>query len=350
MNAAELLEHLVSTPSVSRNEAAIAAVVGEYAADFGVEVHRSANNLWFVIGEGRPCLLVNSHLDTVPPCRGWKSDPYVPRWQGERLHGLGANDAKGCVTAMLAAAGELAHEDLAGSVIFALTAEEENGGEGLATILPRLGALDAAIVGEPTALTPCIAQRGLLLLKCVAQGKSAHVAHAEQGQNAIHSAARDVATLDGLKFEPHPALGRTRASVTLIEGGISENQVPDTCEFFVDLRTTPNLDHDKVVADLQQALESEVRIHSARYLPKATDAAHPIVKAAERASAKPATGSHTASDWAFLGDVPTVKIGPGDTRRSHCANEFLTRGELADGVAFYRRMVHAYFEMERAHE
>ncbi|MFL5350278.1 MAG: M20/M25/M40 family metallo-hydrolase [Hyalangium sp.] len=351
MTPAALLEALVATPSVSGQEGRIADQVASWVESWGARVQRQGSNLWFTVGSGPRRLLVNSHLDTVPPCAGWTLEPQVPVWREGKLYGLGSNDAKGCVAAMLLAARGLIQNPQAlegrGELVFAFTAEEETGGKGLGTVLPALGALDAAVVGEPTGLKPCTAQRGMLLLRCVAHGRSAHVAHAlaAEAQNAIHLAAQDISTLAELRFPAHPLLGEARAQVTQIQGGLARNQVPDRCEFFVDLRTTPGMDHEAVARQLSGVLHSEVIVHSARYLPKSTASSEPIVRAAVAASEGTApVGSSTASDWAFLGNVPAVKVGPGDTLRSHKPDEYLALGELEAGVAFYQRLIRGYFE------
>jgi acetylornithine deacetylase len=348
---AALLEALVATPSVSGQEGRIADQVAAWVEGWGGRVQRQGHNVWFSVGSGPKRLLVNSHLDTVPPCAGWTLEPQQPVWREGRLYGLGSNDAKGCVTAMLLAAKGLLENPQAlegrGEIVFAFTAEEETGGKGLGTVLPVLGALDAAVVGEPTGLKPCTAQRGMLLLRCVAHGRSSHVAHAlaAEAQNAIHLAAQDISTLAELRFPSHPLLGDGRAQVTQIQGGLARNQVPDKCEFFVDLRTTPSMDHTAVATHLAGVLRSEVIVHSARYLPKATAASEPIVRAAVAASGGQATvGSSTTSDWAFLGNVPAVKVGPGDTLRSHKPDEYLALVELEAGVTFYQRLIRGYFE------
>ena len=354
MTPAALLEALVATPSVSGQEGRIADLVSTWAEGWGARVQRQGHNLWFSVGSGPRRLLVNSHLDTVPPCAGWTLEPQVPVWREGRLYGLGSNDAKGCVTAMLLAARGLLENPHAlegrGEVVFAFTAEEETGGAGLGTVLSALGPLDAAVVGEPTSLQPCTAQRGMLLLRCVAHGRSAHVAHAQaaEAQNAIHLAAQDISTLAELRFPSHPLLGEARAQVTQIQGGLARNQVPDRCEFFVDIRTTPGMEHQAVATQLGGVLRSEVVVHSARYLPKATAASEPIVRAAVAASGAGPVGSSTASDWAFLGNLPTVKVGPGDTLRSHKPDEYLALTELEAGVAFYQQLIRRYFQ-EVAH-
>jgi acetylornithine deacetylase len=354
MKPAELLTQLVGTPSVSGEEGPLADLVQDLAAARGFEVHRSGNNLWFSFGkQGGPRLLLNSHLDTVPPCAGWEGDPFTPTWTGQRLQGLGANDAKGAVAAILLAAFELAQQPLDGEVVVALSAEEETGGAGIATILDQLGPLDGAVVGEPTGLRICAAQRGLLLLKCTARGQSGHVANAQMlgAENAIHKAARDIARIAAMEFPVHPLLGSQKAQVTQIQGGLWRNQVPDACEFFIDLRVGPDQSHDELAAMFQRHLESQVVLHSKRYLPKSTDPTHAIVQAALQAAGKTGpVGSGTTSDWAFLGDLPAVKAGPGDTFRSHCPNEYLTLPELEAGAAFYTKLAPLFFKLKVPHE
>jgi acetylornithine deacetylase len=347
VTAADLLTELVGTPSVSGDEKAIADRVQALLEGWGAAVSRQGNNLWAAVGQGGPRLLLNSHLDTVPACAGWDTDPFTPTWVGHRLHGLGANDAKGCVTALLLAFHQLLQKPPQdGTVVLALTAEEETGGQGLRTILDPLGPLDAAVVGEPTGLEICAAQRGLLMLKVCAHGEAAHAAHAQLGDNAVHKAARDIAKIAAMKFEGHPLLGEARPQVTVIEGGRAKNAVPDACTYWVDLRTTPNLDHDAVAAEIAAQLEGEVKVHSARYLPKATDPSHPIVQAAlQSAGRKGPVGSVTTSDWAFLGDLPAVKVGPGDTHRSHRPNEHLALAELEAAIPFYLGLVQSYFAL-----
>lgn len=344
MNGPQVLKFLVAIPSLSGAEDDLAGQLQEMLRTEGFAVQRTGNNLWFSVGnEARPHLLMLSHLDTVPACEGWASEAQSPLVAGEKLTGLGANDAKGCVAAMILAARALCAETLSGRVTFAFVAQEETDGAGIRETLPQLGLLDAAVVGEPTSLEICAAQRGMLILRCTAHGEAAHVAHGELGENAIEKAARDVARLADMQFEPHATLGVARAQVTQISGGRARNQVPDRCEFFVDIRTTPNLDHARLAALIGDALESEVVVHSSRYEPVATDLAEPIVRAALAAAGKgEAIGSSTTSDWAFLRGLPAVKAGPGDTARSHRPNEYLLFSELEAGARFYRDLARAY--------
>lgn len=347
MNALQLLEFLVSTPSVSGDEDNIASKLSGILSAEGFRIQREGNSIWFTVGKRlRPHLLLLSHLDTVPACAGWNSDPFKAHVDDGKIIGLGANDAKGCVTAMILTAREMQRADCEGSITFAFVADEERGGEGIRTIKPKLGEIDAAVVGEPTGLQVCTAQRGLLILRCTALGKASHAAHAHLGENAIHKAARDISRLAAIEFEAHEDLGATGAEVTQISGGLARNQVPDRCEFFVDLRTTPNLDHATVADEIGAMLESEVAIHSHRYEPVATDTSEVVVRAAlEAVGVSAVIGSVTTSDWAFLKGIPTVKVGPGDTNRSHRPNEYLLLSELEEGVAFYSRLIHTYFRL-----
>lgn len=347
MNGAQLLEFLVSIPSVSGSERELADRLSAKLRGDGFVVEREGDNIWFNLGhDERPHLLLLSHLDTVPECDGWTGDAFKPQIADGKLTGLGANDAKGCVAAMILAAGELRDQPAEGRVTFAFVAQEECGGDGIRATTPKLGIIDAAVIGEPTSLQVCTAQRGMLILRCVAHGESAHVAHAELGENAIHKAARDISRLAAMQFEADPRLGTTTAQVTQITGGRARNQVPDACEFFVDLRTTPNLNHTAVTAEIKALLESEVTVHSLRYEPVQTDEQERIVVAAlQAAGATTTVGSATASDWAFLRDVPAVKIGPGDTNRSHRPNEYLLLSELEAGAQFYAQLARNYFAL-----
>jgi len=346
------LARFVALPSLSRQESALADAVCAELRAAGLPVQREANNVWCEIGDAqRPRLLLNSHLDTVPPGHGWSQDPWTPRIVDGWLVGLGANDAKGCVAALIEAVLATqrrlnAGQQLGGTVVLALTAEEEVSGAGLAAILSRLAPLDAAIVGEPTGLVPMIAQRGLLILRGVARGRSGHPANtpAASADNAIATAVQDLARLGEFDWGPmHPLLGCCHAHVTQIHGGIARNVIPDECEFYLDIRTTPGESHLELYERLRSFLRSELHIRSERLVPVETSASEPIVQAALRArpGAQPA-GSPAMSDMVFLQGIPSVKIGPGDSRRSHTPDEFITQRELADGAAAYERVIWEY--------
>ncbi len=343
----------VATPSVSREEGPLADLIAGELERAGLSVRRAGHNLWCEVGDTpRPRLLLNSHLDTVPPGRGWDHDPHQPQVVDGRISGLGANDAKGCVTAMIEAV--LATwvrlrrgEALGGTVVLALTAEEETSGQGLGTIKPQLDPLDAALVGEPTGLVPMIAQRGLLILRGVARGRTAHPANTppDRAENAIMMAARDLVRLREFDWGPaHPLLGACHGNVTRITGGIANNVIPDACEFILDVRTTPLESHAALTARLRGVLESEVVVYSDRLVPVETPPDAEIVAAICRArpGAQP-SGSRTMSDMVYLADTPAVKIGPGESPRSHTPNEYITADELHAGAATYERIIREYY-------
>lgn len=347
------LERLVSTRSVSGEEAALADVVSAELRAAGLEILRQGNNVWCEVGDApRPRLLFNSHLDTVPPGDGWTGDPFTLRRIDDKLIGLGANDAKGCVTAMieatLALRAQLAHgEAIGGTVVLALTAEEETSGAGLGTILAALGPIDAALVGEPTSMAPMIAQRGLLILRGVARGRTAHPANVTPNiaENAVIKAAEDLARLRDFDWGPtHALLGPCHGNVTVIKGGTARNVIPDACEFFLDIRTTPRESHHDLYRRLRNYLQCELHIHSERLGPVETRAEEPIVAAVGDALPRATpSGSPTMSDMVYLTGMPAVKIGPGESPRSHTPDEFVTADELAQGAAGYARIALAFF-------
>ena len=349
----ERLARYVAMRSLSREEAALADAVAVDLSAAGLVVQRRGNNLWCEFGDApRPRLLLNSHLDTVPAGDGWTQDPWTPQWVDGALSGLGANDAKGCVTAMIEAALKLkgfvdSGGALGGTVVLALTAEEEISGQGLGTILDALGPIDAALVGEPTGLTPMAAQRGLLIVMGRAAGRTGHPANTppDSADNAIAVAAEDIRRLREFDWGPvHPLLGRTHAHVTQIHGGIARNVIPDACEFTLDIRTTPVESHRDLFARLQAALRSTLRVHSERLVPVDTSIGQPIVAACVAATGRPAAGSPAMSDMVFLAGTPAVKIGPGETKRSHTPNEYLLESELLAGAAAYERIAREYFD------
>lgn len=343
----------VGIRSLSRAEDELADRVQRDLAAAGLAVTRSGNNLWCTLGDAeRPRLLLNSHLDTVPAGDGWAHDPWTPQVAGERISGLGANDAKGCVTALIEATlrtrRRLADgQPLGGTLVLALTAEEENTGQGLGTILPQLGPLDAAIVGEPTDLVPMTAQRGLLILRCCVHGRTAHPANTpgDTPDNAIANAAAELVRLRQFDWgRPHALLGACHAHPTMISGGVARNVIPDRCEFFLDIRTTPAETHAQLVQRLQAALACEIHVHSDRLVPVETPDDARIVQAALRArpGTRP-TGSPAMSDMVFLAGTPAVKLGPGSSPRSHTPNEYILASELAAGADTYERIIQEYF-------
>lgn len=354
----ERLARYVSIQSVSGQETALADAACADLAAAGIAVERSENNIWCTIGDApRPRLMFNSHLDTVPPGNGWPHDPWTPQIADGRISGLGANDAKGCVVAYIEAALRLhaalrRGEKLGGTIVLALTAEEETSGRGLSTILEKLAPLDAALVGEPTDLTPMIAQRGLLILRCTARGRTAHPANTPPAgaENAITRAAEDLQRLATFDWGPaHPLLGRCHAHPTVIQGGLARNVIPDSCEFTLDIRSTPLETHEALTARLRAALQSDIHVHSQRLVPIQTNPDALIVRAVRRAlPERPPAGSPAMSDMVYLTGIPAVKIGPGHSPRSHTPGEFLRLEELTAGAQAYERIAREYFGLAAA--
>jgi acetylornithine deacetylase len=352
--AVDLLKAFVRFPSVSRDEGPLADFVEDYVRRAGLPVQRFEDNVYFGLGEGPDCLLLNSHLDVVPPSPTHPYDPFDPVEVDGLLYGRGSVDAKASGAAMTTAVLDLAAEGWTpegGRVLVALTACEELGGpyNGLQNLRPQLPALSAALVGEPTRLQPCVAQKGLLILHVHAHGRTAHAARAHLGENAILKAARDIQRLADYTFDREdPFLGKPTVTVTVIEGGQMRNVVPPLCSFFVDIRTTPAYTHEEIIALLDDALESEVKVHSKRIIPLATPLSARIVRACRTALPDAApVGSPTASDWLFLHDVPTVKIGPGPSERSHTPEEHIEIAEVERAVEVYKGIIKAYFYSPR---
>ena len=345
-----LLKELVRIPSLSGEEKNVAGYMERYVAQHGIEAGRIDDNVFFGFGEGDDVLLLNTHLDTVPPSEYHPHGAFDAIESKGCLYGRGSVDAKASVAAMTTALLSLAADGYqpSGRIIVALTACEETGGDynGLQTLRPHLPDLTAALVGEPTNLVPCIAQKGLLALRVEAQGKTAHAARAHLGQNAIVAAARDIERVITLDFDREDIfLGYPTITVTAITGGSARNVVPDRCTFTLDIRSTPVYTHKELIDIVQNALESKVHVHSERIVPVATGVNERIVQACLRAIPEiEPIGSPTASDWIFLADVPTVKIGPGSSQLSHTPEEHIPIAEVQRAVEVYRSIIEAYFE------
>lgn len=352
IDALPLLEEMIRFPSESGKEADIADFVQAWCTDHGLPVDRIENNVIASTGSGNRTLLLNSHLDVVPASADHPHPPFEPTIVKGRLYGRGSVDAKASGASMLSALLHLHRSDWkpGGRILVALTACEEVSlpPNGLQTILPHLPEISGAVIGEPTSLQPCFSQKGMLVLKVVAYGASAHAARPTLGKNAVVQAARDVTRLDNFEFErSFDGLGKPTLAVTTIEGGTFRNVIPDRCSFYVDLRTTPSYRHEEIIQTLKDLLESDVTVHSDRYRPTATPVSSRIADAVRRAlpDAEP-FGSPTVSDWAFLGDIPAVKLGPGDSRLSHTSGESIDTVELQRAVEVYADVARSFFDHE----
>ncbi len=338
--ALELLKRLIATPSHSREESATAEIILAWLAERGVEPRRIGNNvLAYSKGfdtKARPTLLLNSHHDTVKPVASYTRDPYSPDIEGDRLYGLGSNDAGASVVGLMSAF--VAHyptsESLPFNILLAITAEEEVMGEGGIRSLSReLECVDMALVGEPTLLDAAVGERGLVVLDCIAEGRSGHAARNE-GENALYKAIRDIEKLRGFKFERESTLlGAIGLTTTMIECGTQHNVVPDKCHFVVDCRTTDAYSNQEMVDILAAELESNITPRSTRISASALDASHPLLRAAEALGARSYV-SPTTSDMALM-SWPSLKLGVGNSNRSHTADEWVGVDEIARGVEFY---------------
>jgi len=348
--AARLLRDLVAIPSVSGNEAAVVERVADELRALGLAPEVRGRNVFAERGTGGPPrLLLNSHLDTVPAGPGWTLPPTDPVVRRGRLFGLGANDAKGPATALLRAFAAAPERALRGTLLLALTCDEETGGEGLEKLLPTLPPVHAGVIGEPTALRIARAQRGLVRLELHAEGRAAHAARPEQGVNAIERALDDLARLRRLRFpKRHALLGRTRVAATMIEGGVKANVIPPSCRVVLDVRTTPDYPNERVVAAIGRAVRARVVIQSQRIRPVETAADDAIVRAARAALPRaPLVGFGGVSDYFFLAPVPGIVLGPGTPEQSHAPDESIAVADLERGVGAYGRVIRAWFARSR---
>lgn len=345
----ELLQQLIATPSHTRDEGAAADLLCRFFNTHGIKHERLHNNL-ILHGNhtvGHPRLLLNSHIDTVRPAASYTRDPYAPTIENGRLYGLGANDAGASAVALLATYLRLVNrtgswnEDadaLPFDIMLLLSAEEECGGEhGIRACYDHLRDVEMAIVGEPTSMQAAIAEPGLVVLDCEAKGKSGHAARGE-GVNALYIALDDIQKLRHAQFNRvSPTLGPIRLTTTMINCGTQHNVVPDTCRFVVDVRTTDAYTNEQTVEIIRAALQSEVTPRSTRIRASVIDKQHPLVRAAVKAGAKPFV-STTTSDRTLM-PFPALKIGPGNSARSHTADEYILIEEIEQGIATYVRII-----------
>ncbi|MFI5402839.1 MAG: M20 family metallopeptidase [Planctomycetota bacterium] len=340
MDVVELTRALVRIPSVSGNEQGCVALLREMLV--GAKV--AGRNIFATRGSGEDTLLLNSHMDTVPASPEWTIDPHGADLSGGKVHGLGANDAKGPLAALVCAFLK-AKVPARGRLVLAATCDEETGGEGLGTLLPLLPPVSASIIGEPTSLEACSCQRGLLRLRLIARGKRAHAARPWQGENAIEKAARDVIRLAQLPLPVHPLLGTATVQVTMVKGGVRTNVVPPECTLEVDARTVPELDNKALHALVKSLVESEVDLVSERIAPVETAPDARIVQAAlVAAGQKTPRAFGGVSDLFHVRAAPGIVLGPGRSEQSHAADEWIETEQLERGVEVYGRVIAGYFE------
>jgi len=343
--ALNLLQQLIATPSFSREESASATLIENFIQDQGLKARRKFNNLWICnqyYSAAKPTLLLNSHHDTVRPNHGWSMNPFQPVIQDGKLFGLGSNDAAASLVSLLVAF--LYHhkrKDMKYNIIFSATGEEESSGEqGIRAILDDIGSIDLAIVGEPTGMQLAIAEKGLLVLRCKAKGISGHAAR-DVSKNAILCALQDIQWFSTYKFPlVSDLLGPVKMTVTMIEGGIQHNVIPGSCQFTVDIRITDCYNADEVLAIIRQNISAEITSCSLNLRASYIADDHEFVGCARKLGIL-TFGSPTLSDRTFIA-APSVKIGPGESERSHTANEFVFLSEIEQGIETYIRLLDTF--------
>lgn len=340
-DAVELLKKLIATPSVSRNEKDAADIMEQTIRSYGFEPQREANNIWVIdphFDESKPTLLLNAHIDTVKPVDSWQRHPYASTIEGDLLYGLGSNDCGGGLCSLLQIFRMLTEKPQSYNLIYLASAEEEvSGKDGISRALPLLPKIDLAIVGEPTGMNPAVAEKGLMVLDVIAHGKSSHAARNE-GVNAIYEALDDMRWIRDYKFEKvSEFLGPTKMTLTVVNAGTQHNVIPDKCTMLVDIRTNEFYDNEEVYHFICQHLKSEVKAHSFRLKSSRIDPEHPLIKKCVAMGMKP-FGSPTLSDQALM-PFPSFKLGPGESSRSHSADEFIRISEIADAIAKYKELL-----------
>lgn len=339
LQAVELLQQLIQTPSLSKEEDKTAAILADFLSSHGVEeVHQQQHNVWAFnkhYNPELPTLLLNSHHDTVKPNAGYTRNPFEASIEDGKLFGLGSNDAGGCLVSLIATFLYFyEREDLKYNLVLAATAEEEiSGRNGIESILSQLGKLEVAIVGEPTEMHLAVAEKGLMVLDCTAKGKAGHAAR-EEGINAIYEALPDIQWFQSYTFpKVSDHLGPVKMSVTVVQAGTQHNVVPDTCSFTVDVRLTDAYMMEEVLETIKQNVKSEVKPRSMRLRPSSIPLEHPLVQAGINMGRK-TYGSPTTSDQALL-PIPSLKMGPGFSGRSHMADEYIYLHEIEEGIKLY---------------
>lgn len=340
--AVSLLSHLIATPSVSRDERRAADIMEEELTRCGFTPHREANNVW-AIGpcqrEDRPTLLLNAHIDTVKPVASYTRNPYEPSLEDGTLYGLGSNDCGGGLVSLLQVFRELsASERCPYNLVYLASAEEEvSGKDGLSRALPLLPHVDVAIVGEPTGMQPAVAEKGLMVVDITAHGKSGHAARNE-GVNAIYEALDDLCWIRSHRFDRVSRfLGPTKMQATVVNAGTQHNVVPDECKIVVDVRTNELYTNEEVFDIISSHCKSECRARSFRLHSSRIDLNHPLVERCVALGLQ-SFGSPTLSDQALM-PFASLKLGPGQSARSHSANEYIKVSEIEHAIGLYLRLL-----------
>lgn len=341
-DAVVLLKELIATPRVSRDESQAADLLFGRMADWGLSPRREGNNVWAVCPDydpSRTTLLLNAHIDTVKPVASWTRNPFEPSLEGDRLYGLGSNDCGGGLMALLQVYRQLSAQTRSFNLVYLASCEEEvSGKDGIVRALPLLPPVDVAIVGEPTGMQPAVAEKGLMVIDGYAHGVSGHAARGE-GVNAIYEALDDLLWLRDYRFpKESPFLGPTKMSVTVVEAGTQHNVVPDTLHFILDVRTNEYYQNEDVFAFLSAHMKKcELKARSFRLHSSSIPTDHPLVRRCLSLGMTP-FGSPTLSDQALM-PFPSFKLGPGQSSRSHSADEYICLSELDEAIGKYLELL-----------
>ena len=339
--AVSILKSLIEIPSTSRNEEHAADFIANTLEKHGLKFERIGNNILSKnsdFNDKKPTLLLNAHIDTVKPTKSWYRDPFAATIEGDKLFGLGSNDCGGGVVSTLMTYIYLSQREQSYNLLWLASAEEEVSGEnGIRMVIPSLPKIDIAIVGEPTGMQPAIAEKGLLVIDAIAHGVSGHAAR-EGGVNAIYKALEDINTIKSFKFEKNSELlGPTKMSVTIINAGTQHNVIPDECKFTIDIRTNEKYTNEEIYNILLKHLQSDLNARSFRLSSSHIDENTVIIKRCKELGMKP-FGSPTLSDQALM-PFPSFKLGPGESIRSHSADEFILISEIDNAIKTYIKLL-----------
>ena len=335
--ATDLLIKMVSIPSVSREEKEVADFLEKVLSDYGLNPHRNGHNIWSICptyDPSKPTLLLNAHIDTVKPTSSWTISPFSPVIEDGKLYGLGTNDDGASVVSLLQVYRQIIQSPQQYNIVFLASCEEEvSGKNGIEQVLPLLPHIDVALVGEPTGMQPAIAEKGLMVIDVTAHGKSGHAARNE-GENAIYKALDDIQWFRQFHFDKEsPLLGPVKMSVTIILAGTQHNVIPDQCKFTVDVRSNEFYSNEEIFKIICNHIQGEAQARSFRLNSSHITEDHPLVKRAIELGRIP-FGSPTLSDQALM-KFPSLKMGPGQSSRSHTANEYIELNEIKEAITLY---------------
>lgn len=336
--AVELLREMVAIPSPSFHEDAVCSHISNWLTAKGVEHERVGNNIIaeHIVDPSKPTLMLCAHIDTVVPCEGYTFDPYKPEnCPTDMIQGLGSNDDGASAVSMIAAFRFFGTRTTIPNITLVLTCEEERSGKGGMTGLwgKRLNRIDYAIVGEPTGMKAATSERGLLVIDATAHGVSGHAARNE-GKNALYIALEDIERLRKHEFtKVSPKMGRVNLNVTQISAGSAHNVIPDRCDFVIDIRPTEQYSNEEILQELQAICESELKPRNLANRSSATKEDSPLQKTAERMGIE-TFSSATTSDWMRI-TCDSIKMGPGESTRSHRKDEFVYIDEVRNAIEIY---------------